>query len=192
MCLWCLRRTYKANPVHNIIANPFQCTRPLEHGRLGDLGRVFSSQEQYAAAEITEDRQRLQLLRVVWTSGDRQGCTPIPTYPYGKSLYSPYIIVGIYGLYNPQESLENKIYKYHGYTVRGTPQLSLDFAWWFPCREYAEWLRAASVDRSAKSGYMYPSLPNTLSTDKVFERLGVWHWGYSVTFRWGTVSWFYP
>ena len=25
------------------------------------------------------------------------GCTPIPTYPYGKSLYKPYI-VGIYGL----------------------------------------------------------------------------------------------
>ena len=30
-------------------------------------------------------------------SGDRPGCTPIPTYPYGKSLYKPYI-VGIYGL----------------------------------------------------------------------------------------------
>ncbi len=24
-------------------------------------------------------------------SRDRQGCTPIPTYPYGKSLYKPYI-----------------------------------------------------------------------------------------------------
>ena len=33
------------------------------------------------------------------------GCTPIPTYPYGKSLYMPY--------------------KYHGYTVRGTPNCPL-------------------------------------------------------------------
>ena len=31
------------------------------------------------------------------SSRDRQGCTPIPTYPYGKSLYKPFI-VGIYGL----------------------------------------------------------------------------------------------
>ena len=30
---------------------------------------------------------------------------PLPTYPYGKYLYKPYI-VGIDG-YNPQESLEN-------------------------------------------------------------------------------------
>ncbi len=33
-------------------------------------------------------------------SGDRQGCTPGPTYPYGKSLY----YVGIYGFLHPQES----------------------------------------------------------------------------------------
>ena len=27
------------------------------------------------------------------------GCTPGPTYPYGKSLYKPYIrVMGIYGL----------------------------------------------------------------------------------------------
>ena len=47
------------------------------------------------------------------------GCTPIPTYPYGKSLKTPYIV----GMgYNPQESLENT---YHGYTLRGTPNRPL-------------------------------------------------------------------
>ena len=35
------------------------------------------------------------LFRLLNVSGDRQGCTPIPTWaPYGKSLYH----VGIYGL----------------------------------------------------------------------------------------------
>ena len=36
------------------------------------------------------------------------GCTPGPTYPYGKSLYKPYT-VGIYVFFHPQESLENTI-----------------------------------------------------------------------------------
>jgi len=31
---------------------------------------------------------------------------PLPTYPYQKSLYKPYII-GICGFFHPQESLEN-------------------------------------------------------------------------------------
>ena len=35
------------------------------------------------------------------------GCTPIPTYPYGKSLYKPHIMVCMG--YNPQESLENTL-----------------------------------------------------------------------------------
>ena len=50
------------------------------------------------------------------------GCTPIPTYPYEKSLlispiypYNTWVFMGYY----PQESLY-KPYKYHGYTVRGT------------------------------------------------------------------------
>ncbi len=61
-------------------------------------------------------------------SGDRQGCTPIPTYPYGKSLYKPYI-VSIYGYLwviipkNPK--VEHN--KYHGYTARATPNCPLSF-----------------------------------------------------------------
>ena len=36
------------------------------------------------------------------------GCTPIPTYPYGKSRYKPYICWVFMG-HNPQESLKNAI-----------------------------------------------------------------------------------
>ena len=36
---------------------------------------------------------------------------PLPTYPYGKSLYKPY--------------------KYHGYTVRGTPNCPLSGCFYF-------------------------------------------------------------
>ena len=42
---------------------------------------------------------------------------PLPPYPYGKSLYKPYI-VGIYGLQSRRIPREHN--KYHGYTVRGT------------------------------------------------------------------------
>ena len=42
-------------------------------------------------------------------SGDRQGCTPIPTWaPYGESLDKAYTIGFCLG-YNPQESLENML-----------------------------------------------------------------------------------
>ena len=55
---------------------------------------------------------------------------PLPTYPYGKSLYKPYISLYSGCLwvisYYPQESLY-KPYKYHGYTVRGTPNCPLIF-----------------------------------------------------------------
>ena len=48
---------------------------------------------------------------------------PLPTYPYGKSLYKPYI-VGIYGKSSPRIPREHT--KYHGYTVRGTPNYPLN------------------------------------------------------------------
>ena len=47
---------------------------------------------------------------------------PLPTYPYGKSLYKPYI-VSIYGLEFPRIPREHN--KYHGCTVRGTPNCPL-------------------------------------------------------------------
>ena len=54
-----------------------------------------------------------------YISGDRQGCTPIPTYPvmgnpYISPIYpySSWVFMGYY----PQESLY-KPYRYHGYTV---------------------------------------------------------------------------
>ena len=47
---------------------------------------------------------------------------PLPTYPYGKSLYKPYI-VGIYRLQSPRIPREHN--KYHGYTVRGTSNCPL-------------------------------------------------------------------
>ena len=40
------------------------------------------------------------------SSGDRQGCTPGPTYPV---MGNPDISPRIYGCYNPRESLENTI-----------------------------------------------------------------------------------
>ena len=48
---------------------------------------------------------------------------PLPTYPYGKSLYKPYI-VGINFLYSPRIPREHN--KYQGYTVRGTPNYPLE------------------------------------------------------------------
>ena len=41
---------------------------------------------------------------------------------HGKSLYKPYI-VGICGLLSPRILIEHN--KYHGYTVRGTPNCPL-------------------------------------------------------------------
>ena len=49
------------------------------------------------------------------------GRTPT-NVPYGKSLYKPYIM-GIYGLESPRIPREHN--KYHGYTVRGTPNCPL-------------------------------------------------------------------
>ena len=73
-----------------------------------------------AAACCWSHRSYSSRVRPIWrrkrlcSSGERSilatlhGKLPLPTYPYGKSLYKPY--------------------KYHGYTVRGTPDCPLTFA----------------------------------------------------------------
>ena len=59
-------------------------TQPVVKGtQLGKLG--------ISAIFVAEELPELLLIQGI------VGCTPIPTYPYGKSLYKPYIL-GIYGL----------------------------------------------------------------------------------------------
>jgi len=52
-------------------------------------------------AHLFSWRMQFSPFFLVQISGDRQGCTLIPTYPYGKSLYKSYI--------HPQESLDPRI-----------------------------------------------------------------------------------
>ena len=66
------------------------------------------------------------------------GCTPIPTYPYGKSLYKPYISLysGCLWVTIPKNPYISPIsYKYHGSTrtLGVHPSLSLDTStsWFF-------------------------------------------------------------
>ncbi len=49
---------------------------------------------------------------------------PLPTYPHGKSLYTPYITWVFMGYFIPKNpKVEHN--KYHGYIVRGTPNCPL-------------------------------------------------------------------
>ena len=87
-------------------------------------------------------RPSMASLMILWRQDSQVlpgivGCTQIPTYPYGKSLYKPYIV----GMgYNPQESLENT---YHGYTLRGRGrkhELEMELSYHYHLPRGAEWM----------------------------------------------------
>ena len=74
------------------------------------------------ALEVQPTKQRI-VFRIIQGI---VGCTPtnvplweIPIYPY---------IVGVYGLLSPRIPIFSP-YKYHGYTVRGTPNCRLNYPW---------------------------------------------------------------
>ena len=72
-----------------------------------------------------EDDCQDYVLLTWWYTGDRQGRTPIPTHPYGKSLYKPYSSWVFMGKLSPRIPRERN--KHHGYTVRGTPNCPLRY-----------------------------------------------------------------
>ena len=91
---------------------------------------------QFFMAPKTKSKSKEVILGVLegfgphFFSGDRQGCTPrAPTWvPWWEiPFFKPYMLLVFMCFFHPQESLENTINKYHGYTVRGTPNCPLIF-----------------------------------------------------------------